>query len=336
MTTARPEARLYGTYLRNNPLERKLLMRRADMIRAMREHLHVMQFTEVSTPVLCRARESAPIPQFDTTHPLTGEHFHLRHSAQDHLRRLAVAVDRVYDLGKMIRAEREDSVRAVEFTMCQAAARDLSLQQGIDLLINVVQRAVTVTYSTLQSPAVDWSHIGVRTFDDLAAEVLQADEPLPEKELTAQARKWLSSHGHTAGTTDTDWEVLEDFMKHALEANVTAPIVLTDFPYALRHNSRIDEASGRAQRFSLIARGVECSDGGLKLRHAADYKPMVDANIALRTKLHGITGDPGPVDFYEDLGSEPADVFTFGLGVDRLLALCEGRDVHEVVAFPFH
>ncbi|MEV6332674.1 hypothetical protein [Streptomyces sp. NPDC051909] len=63
---------------------------------------------------------------------------------------------------------------------------------------------------------------------------------------------------------------------------------------------------------------------------------MVEANIALRTELHGITGDRGPVDFFDDLdASGPADAFTFGLGVDRLLALCAERSIHGVVPFPF-
>ncbi|MET9956031.1 amino acid--tRNA ligase-related protein [Streptomyces sp. NPDC006339] len=334
MTLAQPEARLYGTFLRDNPEEKKLLQRRARMVRALREHLHGLSFTEVSTPLLCRARESAPIPQFDTTNPLTGEHYHLRHSAQDHLRRLAIAFDRVYDLGKMVRAEREDDRRAIEFTMCQAAARDLSLSQGISLLTGLIQHAVLSAYGRLQTPGIDWSHIRIQSFHDAAGEALHTDGPPADQDLADGARKWLTSNNHRAGATD--WEVLEDFMKHAIEPGLTTPTVLTAFPHPLRHNSRIDEATGRAERFSLIAGGIECADGGLKLRRSADYRPMVEANIALRTELHGITGDRGPVDFFDDLDAAgPADVFTFGLGVDRLLALCAERSIHTVVPFPF-
>ncbi|WP_189820025.1 hypothetical protein [Streptomyces olivaceoviridis] len=128
---------------------------------------------------------------------------------------------------------------------------------------------------------------------------------------------------------------MEEFVKHAVEAAVTTPVALYGFPSELRHNSRVD-AHGRAQRFSLIAAGVELCDGGVKLRTADDYRPMVKTNIALRTQMHGVPADEGPVDFFADIDYDPADVFTFGLGIERLLALCTGRTVFDTLTFPYH
>ncbi len=132
------------------------------------------------------------------------------------------------------------------------------------------------------------------------------------------------------------WQVMEDFVKHAVETAVTTPTLLHSFPYELRHNSRVDERTRLAQRFSLIADGVELCDGGLKLRTAAEYRPMVEANMLLREELHGVEADSGPIEFYADIDRDPADVVTFGLGVERLLAACTGRDVAGVLTFPHH
>ncbi|MBF9071867.1 amino acid--tRNA ligase-related protein [Streptacidiphilus fuscans] len=334
MTVKNPAARLYGTYLLNHPEERDLLLRKADLIAGLRDGLDREHYVEVATPVLCYDRESAPIPQFSTTNPLTGESFHLRHSAEEHLRRLAVTLDRVYDLGKAIRAEREDDWRTVEFLMLQTSARNVDLLAGVSLVIGLIQHTVHTAYGELTTPGVDWTQISVRPVDEAIAEALQADGPLTGDELAAQARRWLTVNGHRIG--DSDWEVMEDFMKHAVESRATTPTVLTGFPYALRHNSRVDPETRRAQRFSLIVGGIECCDGGVKLRTADDYRPMADTNIKLREELFGIPADAGPVDFYADIDAAPADVFTFGLGVDRLLALCAGRTVHDVLTFPFH
>ncbi|MER6031861.1 amino acid--tRNA ligase-related protein [Streptomyces sp. NPDC001851] len=334
MTIPKQERRLYGTLLKQHPDERNLLLTKADLLRAVRAWLHETGYREAVTPVLCAARESAPIPQFSTRHPFTGETFHLKHSAEEHLRRLVISVDRVYDLGKAIRVEQADDSHAIEFTMLQTAARDITLPDGIKLITELVQHAVQAAFATLQPPAgIDFSTIATRTVDDAIAEALNLPQAPAGPELVTAARNWLTSHGLTAG--ESDWAAMEDFLKHAVEAAVTAPVVLYGFPYELRHNSRVD-ASGRAQRFSLIAAGIEICDGGVKLRAADDYRPMVENNIALRTQLHGVPADKGPVDFFADIDCDPADVFTFGLGIERLLALCTGRTVFETLTFPYH
>ncbi|MFD7997043.1 amino acid--tRNA ligase-related protein [Streptomyces mexicanus] len=334
MTIPKQERRLYGTLLKRHPDERNVLLAKAALLRAVRAWLHETGYTEAATPVLCVARESAPIPQFSTRHPLTGETFHLKHSAEEYLRRLVISVDRVYDLGKAIRAERADDSHAIEFTMLQTAARDIALADGIKLVTELVQHAVQAAFATLQPPGgIDFSTIAMRTVDDAIAEALNLPQAPVGPELVTAARNWLTSRGLAAG--DSDWAVMEEFLKHAVEAAVTNPVVLYGFPYELRHNSRVDSC-GRAQRFSLIAAGTEICDGGVKLRTADDYRPMVQNNIALRTQLHGIPADDGPVDFFADIDYDPADVFTFGLGIERLLGLCSGRSVFETLTFPYH
>ncbi|MFD7614385.1 amino acid--tRNA ligase-related protein [Streptomyces sp. NPDC059828] len=335
MTIPPQQRRLYGTLLKQHPDERDLLLTKADLLRAVRDWLHRTGYTEAATPILCASRESAPIPQFSTSHPVTGESFHLKHSAEEHLRRLVVSVDRVYDLGKAIRAERADDSHAIEFTMLQTAARDVTLADGVTLVTELVQYTIQTAFGTLRTPGgTDFSTIATRTVDDAIAEALHRTRAPAGAELVTAARSWLREHRLPAG--ESDWAVMEDFVKHAVEAAVTTPVVLHGFPYELRHNSRIDGRSGRAQRFSLIADGVEICDGGLKLRAADDYRPMVETNIALRTRLHDVPADEGPLDFLADIDCDPADVFTFGLGIERLVALCTGRTVFETLTFPFH
>ncbi|MEU3402886.1 amino acid--tRNA ligase-related protein [Streptomyces sp. NPDC006670] len=334
MTDRSAERRFYGTFLKDNPAERDVVLLKADLLRALRSWLHDSGYREFPTPVLCRVRESAPIPQFSTKHPLTGQGFHLKHSAEEHLRRVVTSVERVYDLGPAIRAEREDDSHAIEFTMLQTAARDLTLDQGVTAVTELVQHTVRTVFATLTTAGTDFTTITVRPVPDAIAEALGVTAAPEGAELVAAARDWMARRGRPAD--GGPWQVMEDFVKHAVEAAVTTPTLLHSFPYELRHNSRVDERTGLAQRFSLIADGVELCDGGLKLRTAADYRPMVEANMLLREELHGVEADSGPIEFYADIDRDPADVVTFGLGVERLLAACTGRDVAGVLTFPHH
>ncbi|MFG2986234.1 amino acid--tRNA ligase-related protein [Streptomyces sp. NPDC048258] len=334
LTDHTADRRHYGTFLKDNPDERDVVLLKADLLRALRTWLHETGYNEITAPMLCQHRESAPIPQFSTKHPLTGEGFHLKHSAEEHLRRVVTSINRVFDLAPAIRAERADGSHAIEFTMLQTAARDITLAQGLELVAALVQDAVRSTFGNLKTTGADFTTISVRPVDDAIAEALGRSFAPEGAELVAAARSWLDARDLPASSSP--WEVMEEFVKQAVEGAVTTPTLLHSFPYELRHNSRVDERTGRAQRFSLIVGGIEICDGGVKLRTSADYRPMVEANMLLREELHGIPVDDGPGEFYADVDRDPADVLTFGLGVERLLAACMGRSVTEVLTFPHH
>ncbi|MGW5515363.1 amino acid--tRNA ligase-related protein [Nocardia africana] len=328
------DRRRYGQFLHQHQQERELATRRLLFLQALRDYLRSAGYHETPVPVLTRYPESAPIGQFETRDPVTGEGYYLRHSSEEFLRRLMVAFDRVFDLGPVMRAETPDSMHATEFVMLQTAANNLDLPGGVRLAIGLVQSAIQSAFGTRHSENTDLSHVAIQRFNEAVAEQLGLDTELPDVELLPTARKWLAAHGHSSD--GTDWEVAEAFMKHAVELRLRTPTVLTDFPAVLKHNSQLDPESGRAQRFSLIVNGIECADGGLKLRTAADYRPMVDTNAQLRAELFGTTIDDGPSDFYADVDTAPCDVVTFGLGIDRVLAVFTGRSIHDLQLFPFH
>ncbi|WP_329410721.1 hypothetical protein OG563_00215 [Nocardia vinacea] len=324
----------YGRFLHHHKQERELATRRLHFIQAVRDYLRSKGYQETPVPVLTHYPESAPIGQFETRDPISGESYYLRHSAEEFLRRLVVAIERVFDLGPVMRAETPDAMRAVEFVMLQSAARSISVGAGIELVVGLVQSAIQSAFGTQQGEYVDLSKITIKRFDEAVAEQLGLESELPDVELLPTARKWLTDHQLVAD--GTDWEVAEAFMKHAIELRQQQPTVLTDFPAILKHNSQVDPESGRAQRFSLIIDGIECADGGLKLRTSDDYRTMVDANARLRAQLFGTPIYDGPTDFYADVDTDPCDVVTFGLGIDRVLAVFTGRSIHDLQLFPYH
>nr|WP_329833064.1 amino acid--tRNA ligase-related protein [Streptomyces sp. BE133] len=182
-----------------------------------------------------RERPDSPVrhPSPVTRHPLTGQSFHLKHSEEEHLRRMVVSIDRVFNLSKAIRAEQADDSHAIEFTMLQTAARDNGLEDGIGLVADLVQSTVQAAFATLTTPGADFTTIRTRPVEDAIAEALAVPEAPTGADLVAAARGWLKDRD--LATDGTDWAVMEDFVKHAVEKPVTHPTVLRGFPRELRH-----------------------------------------------------------------------------------------------------
>lgn len=326
----------YGSFLSANPDAVRQLRAKAAMMRAMRAFLDHRGGCEVPVPVLQQYREGAPIHQFTTTHPLTGRRYYLRHGMHDYLRRLAAAVGPVYEIGKAVRVETEDTRRAEEFLLLVYAARDLDYCSGIDLVGDLLQTAVTAYIADLGTPlAVPVTRPDVVRWDDALRACLGFDSRTGGFRVRALAvldgGRDFSDPRHT-----TDWEVLEDLMKFHLEPSLTNPTLLVDFPPALQHVSAIDPATGYAQRISLIVDGIEVCDGGVKFASSRDYRRIHDHNAAYRRDILGIDDNEPPDDFYRDVDTDGRTVFTFGMGVDRLAAAFTRRCIHEVVAFPCH
>ena len=85
-------------------------------------------------PFLQRTREGAPVDQWSTINPVTGELWFLRHCMEDHLRRLTPTFPRVFEIGKAVRAEKRSAFHATEFLVLELVFRHVSYADGLDLI----------------------------------------------------------------------------------------------------------------------------------------------------------------------------------------------------------
>lgn len=324
----------FGSYLQDHPEIVDLFKKKSRFIRAIRNHLTDIGAFELEMPCLQTYREGAPVHQFFTTHPLTGERFYLRHCMEDHLRRVCRFFGQVFELGKGFRVEVEDNFRANEFTVMEYVGEAVTYTQGLEIVKNLVANSVQQTFGTLLLDNVDFREISTITFDDLMWRVLGYG--IFDPQFKSKSVDKLCEIGVNISSEVLDWEVYEELLKHYLEPSLIHPTLIIQFPMALQHVAEIDPEKKTAKRFSLIVNGIEICDGGVKFNNSELYQTIYQRNAEYRKANLDIDDNDLPHEFFEDIDRHKSNVFTFGLGVDRLFAICTVGNIHEVILFPHH
>ena len=132
-----------------------------------------------------------------------------------------------------------------------------------------------------------------------------------------------------------DWEIYELVMKYFIEKKIEEPTIVTDFPVALQHTAVIDREKQISKRFSLIIKGIEVCDGGIKFDNSDEYRAVFEENEDFARRYMGFEHFEVSPEFYTDVDNGHMEMFSFGLGIDRLFALCVGKNIHDVILFPF-
>lgn len=324
----------FGIYLRNNPNMIEIFQKKSEFIRHIRNYLYEIGAIELEMPCLHVYREGAPVHQFVTTHPLTGERFYLRHCMEDHLKRVCNLFEQAFELGKAFRVENEDKYKANEFTVMEYVGKDISYEKGVELIKNLITESVSRTFGTLKLQGIDFEKVNILPFDDLMNRTLGYgiyDEMFREKSFSA-----LSEIGIQIQEGVADWEIYEELLKHILEPSIFEPTIIINYPIALQHVAEVDLGKQIAKRFSIIVKGIEVCDGGVKFSTSDRYKVVYDENAEYRERVLNIKDNEVPKEYYEDIDCYTSNVFTSGFGVDRLFAICSGKTVHEIILFPHH
>lgn len=324
----------YGIYLSNNQELVSLFKKRSQFIHNIRSYMNEISAIELEMPCLHKYREGAPVHQFTTIHPLTGERFYLRHCMEDHLKRICNSFNQVYELGKAFRVEKESEFKSNEFTVLEYVGLEVSYEKGIELVINLIQKSITNTFGDIQVANLDFSLMSLIPFDDLMHHVLGFG--INDLGFKAKSINRLNEKGVLMSKDADDWEIYEELLKYYLEPGIIAPSIIIDYPIALQHVAEIDASKNVAKRFSVVVNGIEVCDGGVKFSNSSKYRQVYDENAEYRLRVLGISDNDSSEEYYRDIDFYSKNVFTFGFGVDRLFALCNNKSIQEVVMFPLH
>lgn len=314
-----------------HPDIKKIVEFKANLTWRIRNYLREQGGLEVPMPVLQATREGAPVDQWTTTDPYTGKRWYLRHCMEDHLRRVSIAHDRVFEIGKAIRAERRSPSHASEFLVLELVFRHFTYENGIDLIRGLYTEAIGPAADDVYGNGAAFRGIVTQRWSDILKQASGIDSQ--GDELVEDSKQWLAAHGITPERPYVaGWEVLEDIMKYAVEPACTLPTIITHFPAELRHVCTTE--AGFALRAASIVNGVECSDGGIKFQGSAKYRQVYEMNASYREAHLGLDGNHLPEEFFADLDTMADATFTTGMGIDRIAALVSGNDIHRVLIFP--
>jgi lysyl-tRNA synthetase class 2 len=246
-------------------------------------------------------------------------------SPELHLKRLLVGgLPRVYQLGRVFRADELGALHQPEFTMLEwyrAFSGEDAVRRDTEALVaraakSIAHRAELRTpdgrrivakppFPVLSVKDAFRRHAGIRD----ASELAESDE----------ARYF---------------ELLVGKVEPAL-ARLDRPIFLVDYPLSQAALARPSPTAPRvAERFELYVGGVELSNGYGELTDPSEQSRRFDAERA-RRKREGRRAYPVDRRFLAALREGMPASGGNALGVDRLVMLCTGaKTIAEVTAFP--
>lgn len=322
-----------GTQLLEDESVRDMFKKKFDLIHHLREYMYSVGSIEVEVPYMNKYREGAPLVQYETIDPITKERFFLRHSPENFLRRIGQPFRNIYEIGKNFRVEYEDDFRANEYLVLEHKSVEHSYQQGVELVIELLKYITVNTFGSLNTGFIDFQNLNVVTFDDLMRHHLGFS--MHDPNASELALKALEDIEQPLSKEKYDWEIYELVMKYFIEKRIDQPTIVIDFPVALQHTAVIDKDRKIAKRFSLIVKGIEVCDGGVKFDNSDEYRAVFEENEDFARRYMGFEDFEVSPEFYVDIDSGHMEMFSFGLGIDRLFALCVGKNIHDVILFPF-
>jgi elongation factor P--(R)-beta-lysine ligase len=296
------------------------LVARARVLAALREYFAAERFVEVETPLRVAA------PGVDShVDALRAEGGYLITSPELHLKRLLVGgLPRVYQLGRVFRADELGALHQPEFTLLEwyrAFSGQDAIRRDTEAVVVTAAKAagrraelmapdgrridVKPPFPVLSVRDAFRRHAGVRDAADLAA--------------TDEARFF---------------ELLVGKVEPALAA-LDRPIFLVDYPLSQAALARPSPADPDvAERFELYVGGVELSNGYGELTDPDEQSRRFAAERT-RRKREGRRLYPLDRRFLAALREGMPPSGGNALGVDRLVMLCTGaRSISDITAFP--
>ena len=301
--------------------EKNMLIRQieSDFVKALREYLYNLEFTEIHTPKLIGAASESGSDVFEVKY-FDGKAY-LAQSPQFYKQMaLAAGLDKVFEVGPVFRAENSNTNRhATEYTCFDIEFAYIDSYQDVMALEENL-----LTYA-LEKIKEKYGDKIKEVFDK---EVIVPKKPFPRIKLNDLYQELNKRYGyeipdHDVGDLNSETESLA--CKYAMEEFESEFIFVTDFSSTKRAFYHMRDEEGTPLGYDLIWRGTEITTGAQR-EHRYD-------NLVAQAKEKGLGKD---VEFYLEFfkyGCPPHG--GFGLGIDRLIMLLLGLPSVKETQFLF-
>jgi lysyl-tRNA synthetase, class II len=335
-----------------NERSREIFLKRAQIIREIRNFFNERDYVEVETPMMHPILGGATARPFVTHHNTFDMDLYLRIAPELYLKRLVVGgIDRVYEINRNFRNEGIDAIHMPEFTMLEfyQAYSDFSeliemteeLFRGIALKICGTTK---IPYGEIEIDLGGFERLTMREAiakywvipgeaGGLVAELATADGP---QAVAGRYNGYARSHSRDMIADIqklSDGELIGELFEAVAEEHLIQPTFIYDFPTAISPLSkrRADDPS-IAERFELFIAGMELANGFSELNDPFDQESRFAAQVA-----KGGQEAPKEVDtdYIRALSHGLPPTAGEGVGIDRLvMLLTNSHSIREVVLFP--
>jgi len=315
-------------------------IKRALIIKAIREFLEKRGFIEVETPVLQTIPGGALARPFKTHLNALNLDLYLRIAPELYLKRLLVGgLEKIYELGRCFRNEGMDREHNPEFTLLEfywayADYEDLMnlTEEMLQELIKKIKgkKDLKIVY---QGKKIDFQRPWIRKeFNQLLKEQTQID---PEKDPIQKIKKKIKELKLETNLNQSRAKLLDELYKKYCRPKIIQPTFILHHPLEMSPLAkRLEKDSQKAARFQLIIAGLEIVNAYSELNNPLDQKERFEEQEKNR-KLGDEEAQRYDQDFIEALEYGLPPAAGFGMGIDRLVALLTNApNLREVILFP--
>lgn len=334
------EARLRARYvdLAVHPEVREIFLRRASIVRALREFLDTHGFVEVETPILQPMYGGARARPFVTHLHALDLPVYLRIADELYLKRLIVGgFERVYEIGKDFRNEGMDRSHNPEFTMLEFYAAYWDYEDVLEfterLLPFVVERVTGSLHVRFGDHWLDFTPPYARiTYEDALRRWAEVDGRTASLD---ELQRRLRAIDPEAPLPTTREAALDALFKAAVEPHLIQPTVVLDHPRALTPLAKPKRGDPwLAERFELFVAGMELVNAYSELNDPLDQRARFEEQARARAagdeEAHVVDED-----FLRALEFGMPPTGGFGMGIDRLTMVLTGQpSIRDVILFP--
>ena len=335
-----PELRYRGRYidLVVNDGVKDIFLKRAKVIKTMRNALDEAGYTEVETPILQSIPGGASARPFITHHNSLDIDLYLRIATELYLKRLIVGgFEGVYEIGKNFRNEGMDRTHNPEFTCMELYVQYKDYNWMMRFTEQLLERICIAVNGTSES-VVDGQTISFKA-PYRRLPILEAIQEKTGYDLTGKSeeeiREICKALKLEIDDTMGKGKLIDEIFGELCEGTFIQPTFIIDYPVAMSPLTKMHRSKpGLTERFELMVNGKELANAYSELNDPIDQEERFKEQLRLSEK-----GDDEAMfidqDFLKALQYGMPPTSGIGIGIDRLVMLMTGQTtIQEVLLFP--
>ena len=313
-------------------------LKRATIVRTLRNILDEAGYTEVDTPILQNIPGGASARPFMTHFNALNQDMYMRIATELYLKRLIVGgFEGVYEIGKNFRNEGMDKTHNPEFTCMELYVSYKDLNWGMTFTEQMLEKICSAVNGKPEVE-IDGKVISFKApfrrlpiLDAIKEKTGYDLYPMSEDEIREVAKKLDIEVDETMGKG----KLIDEIFGETCEGTFLQPTFITDYPVEMSPLTKMHRSKpGLTERFELMVNGKELANAYSELNDPIDQEERFVEQMRLADK-----GDDEAMiidhDFLRALQYGMPPTFGIGIGIDRLVMLLTGKfAIGEVMLFP--
>ena len=317
---------------------KETFLKRAKVVKTMRQVLDDAGYTEVETPTLQAIAGGATARPFITHFNALGIEMYMRIATELYLKRLIVGgFEGVYEIGKNFRNEGMDRNHNPEFTCMELYVQYKDYNWMMSFTEKLLE-TICIAVNGKPEREIDGNVVSFKA----PYRRLPILEAIQEKtgfdcngKTEEEIREFCKSKGMDVDETMGKGKLIDELFGEFCEGTFIQPTFITDYPVEMSPLTKMHRSKpGLTERFELMVNGKELANAYSELNDPIDQEERFIEQMKLADK-----GDDEAMiidqDFLRALQYGMPPTSGIGIGIDRLTMLMTGKTfIQEVILFP--